>query len=284
MTSITVVDLKGKDGKVVGYATGTPEETANMVRSVWTASSETMSKEDVLRAAIVAKVQELRASCETNSVDIDGNVFSTDTGSQIKYVGALLHTTQNADFVASWKTLNNGYVQLDAEGISNTCSGVLAYIQSCYVWEQALMERLASAKTVKELQAIDILADKPHGKSQIRSTGPGRETTVSKGAAAGKGQSGCTLSPGSNDDVGEVCVDTDRTVSKVTGAAIFTVSFSKERSSTPFVVLQPSCASASALKFQPYVTATKSGFTLSIGAAAGALIPETEYKWTYHTR
>ena len=283
MAAISVVDLLDKNGKVVGYATGTPQETANMARSVWTtASTESVSKADVLRAALVAKVQELRGACETNGVEIDGNVFATDTGSQIKYVGALLHTTLKPDFVATWRTVNNGYVKLDAVGIKQTCTGVLEYIQTCYAWEQALMERLASAQTVAQLQAVDVLADKPFGKLPPAPMTTLSTTSVSKGDPR-KGTAECTLSPGSDDSAGEIVMETEGTVSKAKGSVVLTVSFSGERPSKPFVVLQASSATSAALRNQPFVTVTRSGFTLTI-ASAGSLAPDTSYAWTYHVR
>lgn len=163
MERICVVDLFDKDGNVVGYATGTAQETAAMSKSVWTASGPKQTKVDVLRDAMVARVQELRRSAEANGVTINGNLFATDTGSQVKYVGALLHSSKTSGFTVSWKTMNSGYVTMDSASIAAVCMGVLAYIQACYAWEQTLMQRIETARTVDDLHAIDVLAGRPKG-------------------------------------------------------------------------------------------------------------------------
>lgn len=288
-SAISVVDLLDKDGLVVGYATGTPEETAVMSRAVWTSSQGTGSATalDALKRAMTERIQDARRAAEAKGVMVNENVFSTDIASQVKYVAALIHTMRNPSFETSWKTVNNGYVTMKASDIEVTCASVLTYIQMCYAWDQSMLASIAAAKTVEELRSLDLDAGRPAGcipqgahpgpPLPTRLKGEGACPDVSKGDCAGP-RGRASLTDTSTDTAGQIVVNASGLISVATGV-IATVTFAVPYGTAPHVALQPASANASTLKYQPFVTATTTGFTLN---GTTALSTNKEFAWTYH--
>lgn len=348
---ITIVDLLDKDGKIVGYATGTAKETEKLAQSVWTASNtsaKACAATDVLKAAMTTRVQDTRRAAESNGVTINGNIFATDIGSQVKMVAALVQTLRDPTFSVVWKTLDNKYVTLEAKGLSDACTSMLQYIQTCYSWEQTVLSRIEAAKTITDLQAIDMMAGKPQGtlgdslavitpppavtassltvsgdsvlntlttgvvKSvSVDATGAltGATATLSGSVTAGnvtskgsttskkfKGGSAIptvvrglgsgltstvTLTTGSTDSAGQLSVVTAGLVTTIATTVIATVTFNSAYSSVPFVIMQPTSATAGALQCQPFITVTTAGFAVCVSGSSG-LLTGTTYTWAYH--
>jgi Domain of unknown function (DUF4376) len=286
-SAIEVVDLLDKDGRVVGYATGTPEETASMSQAVWTSNSSpgAATALDALKAAMTARIQDARQSAESKGVLIGHDVFATDIASQVKYAAALIHTMRNPGFETSWKTANHGYVALKAADIEATCATVLAYIQLCYAWDQAMLAKVAAAGSVEELRSLDLDEGRPEGclpydtqaakPIPARLKGAGGRPEVSKGECAGT-RGRVSLEDRSTDTAGQVVVNASGL--SVTGE-MATVNFAVPYDTAPHVVLQATNANASTLKYQPFVTATTTGFTLNGTTALGT---NKEFTWTYH--
>lgn len=373
MTNLTVVNLLDKNGKVVGFATGTEQETSTLSQSVWTSSSASRTLNttaiDSLKSAMTLRVQDYRRSAEANGVMINGNLFATDIASQVKYVGALVHSTKNPLFTTSWKTVNNGYVKIDSQGISDTCLSVLAYIQMCYAWEQSMITSIESSTTIQQLQILDITAGKPSGvlpTQNVPVSDPGTVTTgklivsseatitaltvtgtatvgplnaavtkvttlnstsitntgtlssgatsvaslVSAGALNGatmtttgitaakkfKGNSGVptiarglgsgttsivTMTAGSTDTAGQISVTPAGLITPLSGSPIATITFNNVYATAPFVIIHPSSLNSGALQYQPYVTSSTTGFTLSV-SNTGNLSSGIAYTWMYH--
>lgn len=282
MNDISIVDLLDKNGKIVGYATGTAKETAVMSQSVWTSQAgdaQAVEAIDVLKAALAARVHDTRRSAESNGMTIGADVIATDTGSQVKLVAALLHAQNDPSFSTPWRTLDNKYIDLDADGISGTCASMLAYIQSCYEWERSLLSTIQAAQTIDELQKIDLCAHKPRGGARSAPV-VDQTPTASRGAGAGT-TAVVTLAAGSSDKAGQINVSAAGKISITAGPAIATVIFNRPYKSPPFVVLQPASATAGALTSPPYVTSTTTGFTAFV-SSLGCLSMRTSYSWTYH--
>jgi Domain of unknown function (DUF4376) len=282
LDDINVVDLLDKHGKVVGYATGTAKETAVMSQSVWTASNAPSTNAiDVLKAAMATRVQDVRRSSETNGMQFGGNIIATDVGSQVKLVAALLHTHNDPSFSTIWKTLDNKYLELDAEGISDTCAAMLAYVQSCYKWEQSMLASIKSAQTIEELKAIDLRADKPQGSPPVAPPVVDRSPTATRGVGSGT-SSVIALAAGSSDKAGQITVTAGGKITIAPGSPIVTVTFDRPYKTAPFVVLQAASPSAGGLAAEPYVTCTPNGFTLCVSTTLGCLAVKATYMWTYH--
>lgn len=370
---ISVATLLDKHGKVVGYAAGTHEETEVMVKSTWASCNNSWmsNAEDVLKEAMTTRVQDLRRDAEVNGVTIDGNVFATDPNSQIKYVAALLHCTRNPGFIASWKTLNNGFINIDSNKISIVYVTVFTYIQLCFAWEQAMLAKVMNASTVSELTNINLAEGKPNGtvpsesmpvvnlgpidvsakellvsgdaqisgdttvtmlksssiinsgalaSGSISSTGTltaGASTvtalkttsivntgTMSSGAITGasvtskkfKGNSASplitrgpgsgttstvTLTTGSTDSAGQLSVATAGAITITAGTIIATVTFNAAYSAAPFVIIHPSNLNSGSLQYQPFVTVTTTGFSISVSSMSFLNLANT-YTWMYH--
>lgn len=351
-TKITIVDLLDKDGRVVGYATGTAQETHKLSQSVWTPTATTAktmcAATDVLKAAMTTRVQDTRRAAESNGVTINGNVFATDIGSQVKMVAALVQTLRDPTFSVIWKTLDNKYITLEAKGLSDACTSMLQYIQTCYSWEQTLLGKIDAAKTVTELQAIDMTADKPKGtlpdtlaviipplpmtasaltvagdsvlntltvgavkSASVDATGALTSATATMSGLVTAGNVTCkglttskklkggsaiptvvrglgsgltstvTMVTGSNDSAGQLSVATAGLVTTLAGTVIATVTFNTVYSTAPFVIMQPTSATAGALQCQPFVTVTTAGFAVCVSGSSG-LVTGTTYTWAYH--
>jgi hypothetical protein len=282
MDDINVVDLLDKHGKVVGYATGTAKETAVMSQSVWTASNaQSMVAIDVLKAAMATRVQDVRKSSESNGMQYGGNVIATDVGSQVKLVAALLHTQNDPSFNTIWKTLDNKYLDMDADSIAETCTAMLAYVQSCYKWEQSMLASIKMAKTIEELKAIDLRADKPQGSPPAAAPSVDRTPKVTRGTGSGS-TSVVSLAAGSSDKGGQITVTAGGKITIAAGSPIVTVTFDRPYKTAPFVVLQPASAAAGGLSAAPHVTCTPTGFTVCVSTTLGCLALKATYVWTYH--
>lgn len=281
MDDINIVDLLDKNGKVVGYATGTAKETAVMSQSVWTASNaQSMVAIDVLKAAMATRVQDVRKASESNGMQYGGNVIATDVGSQVKLVAALLHTHNDPSFNTIWKTLDNKYLDLDADSIAETCTAMLSYVQSCYKWEQSMLASIKNANTIEELKAIDLRADKPQGSPPVAPPAVDRTPKVTRGVGSGS-TSVISLAAGSSDKGGQITVAAAGKISITAGSPIATVTFNRPYKTAPFVVVGPASATAGGLASPPYVTTTTTGFTMFV-SSLGCLSLKTSYSWTYH--
>jgi Domain of unknown function (DUF4376) len=171
---LTVVPLLDALGGVVGYAAGTAEETALAASQVYEASDPpAQTAVEFLKDFMAARVREVREVAEADGVLIDGNLFETSFEAQVKYLGSLVFATRDPNYSGEWKTVNNGYVTLDALGVYTVCSGIMTYIQNCSVWEQDLLQDIAAATTVTQLQAIDFYAGKPVGSAGLPPPAPG---------------------------------------------------------------------------------------------------------------
>lgn len=278
-SAIEIVNLLDKDGKVVGYATGTPEEAAAMSQAVWTSAqgAGAASLLGALKCALTARIQDSRRGAEAKGVLVDGNVFSTDIASQVKYAAALIHCMRNPGFTTSWKTANNGYVTLSAADIEATCSSVLEYIQLCYAWDQSMLAKIDAATTVDELRAMDLDEGRPTGCLPKGTVASPKRPEVVKGECVGsKGRA--AVSETSTDTAGQVTATPAGLLSALAPGEIVTVKFSKPFAAAPHVVLWPASSHASTIKFQPYVTATTTDFTLNGTVALNA---NKEYAWNY---
>lgn len=158
-----VVPLLDDQGKVAGYAAGSDAETRKLASMRWSPNANPGSAFDALKAKMKLTLQNERAAAEQDGVMVDGNVFSTDPGSQTKYVGILVYVSQAPSYSGTWKSHNNGFVTLDAAGVTRLCHAVMAYIEACFAWERDVLALIDAAQTVDELLTIDLDSGKPIG-------------------------------------------------------------------------------------------------------------------------
>lgn len=297
---LVVVELMDAQGQVAGYTAGTAAEVEGLAGTVWTSTDEPATALDTLKAYMVDCTQTARQTAEEKGVMVDGNVFSTDINSQVKYIGILIYAAMNRDYSGTWKTANNGFVTLDAAGVSVMCACVMAYIQMCFGWEQYILYQISTATTVEQLQAIDLVTGRPDGQlpeyvvAGLHAAGGafgsgallGTSLTVSgvasatkfKGASAtpdiaGGPGAGTTavvsLTSGSTDSAGQVSVVSSGMIDATSGAVIATVTFATEYATAPFVVITGANLAAGSIENMPFVSATETGFDLCVSNNAG---------------
>lgn len=264
-----------------------------------------------MKSYIVNRVQTLRQDAEERGVDVNGNVFSTDISSQVKYVGILVYASMDKNYSGTWKTVNNGFVTLDAAGVVVMCVYVMAYLQVCFAWEQYVLAQVDAATTVEQLQAIDLETGRPAGllpgyvvtglQATIGALGAGALQGTSlavsgtAGAAKFKGLSGMptiaagpgagdtasvSLSAGSSDSAGQISVVVSGTTDSDTGAVVASVTFDSEYDTAPFVVLTAANAAAGAIANAPYVSVSTTGFSACISNNSG-LTATSSYLFNY---
>lgn len=305
-----VVALKNADDDIVGYAAGTELELSNMGDLVWTGTVNSGTDVDALKMYMVNYAQTARQEAEEKGVMVDGNVFSTDINSQVKYVGILIYAALNRDYSGTWKTVNNGFVTLDAAGVSVMCACVMAYIQVCFGWEQYILYQIATATTIDQLQAIDLMAGRPDGQlpeyvvAGLQVAGGafgsgallGTSLTTSGTASAVKFKGGSSapdiaggpgagttavvsLTSGSTDSAGQISVVSSGTIDTTSGAVIATVTFAAEYTTVPFVVITGANLAAGSIENMPFVSATETGFDICVSNNAG--LSETTHLFNY---
>jgi Domain of unknown function (DUF4376) len=306
-----VVELRDAEGHVAGYAAGTAAETAVLASSVWEKTASPGSAVNTLKGVLTIKVQELRQQAEAGGVMVKGNVHMTDLNSQVKYLGILNYASLNREYTGAWSTLNNGFVTLDAAGVSIMCACVMAYIQMCYSWEQYIMDQINAATTVEQLQSINLTAGRPQGQlpphvvSGLEAAGGafgsgaqmGTSLTTSGVASAVKFKDGSStpsivggtgagstatvsLAPDSNDTAGRISVAASGTIAYEPGSVIANVTFASAYSTMPFVVITGANLAAGSLGNMPFVTTSNTGFKLCVSNMAG-LSRGTTYLFNY---
>lgn len=295
-----VVELYDINGQIAGYSAGTQSETARLAGSIWQSSTSPGTALDTLRNTLVLKVQELRQSAEAIGVDVNGNVFSTDIASQVKYVGILVYASMDKTYSGTWKTVNNGFVTLDATGVIVMCMFVMAYIQVCFAWEQYVLAQINAANTVAELLAIDLVTGRPTGilppavisgiqtsVGALANTSLSGSSLVVSGTAqihklegssavptiAGGPGAGSTamvgLTTGSTDVSGQISVVASGSMSAESGDVIATVTFSEPYTTIPFVTFSAANMAAGSATCAPYISATMTGFSLCVSNNSG---------------
>lgn len=275
-------EMRNEVGAINGYVAGFALERDGCV---YTPDSPVAALKDFL----TSHTQTLRQQAEEAGVLVDGNVFSTDISSQVKYVGILVYAALNRDYTGSWKTMNTGFVTLDAAGVSIMCACVMAYVQVCFGWEQYVLSQIAAATTVAELQAIDLETGRPAGQlpgyilaglhaaggafgsgivQGTKFKGTSGAPTIEAGAGAGDTAS-VSLSAGSSDSAGQISVAASGTIDAATGAVVAAVTFHSAYATAPFVIVTAANAAAGALANAPYVAVSTTGFSLCVSNHAG---------------
>jgi Domain of unknown function (DUF4376) len=151
------------EGKVAGYAAGTEAETSKLASMRWAPNAMPGTAYRALKTRMVQQLQTARALAESDGVMVDGNVWSTDAASQTKYVGILVFVSLNPAYSGSWKSHNNGFVTLDAAGVTGVCYAVMAYLEACFAWERDTLALIDAAATVEDLLAVDMYGGRPAG-------------------------------------------------------------------------------------------------------------------------
>lgn len=169
-SEIVVCPLYDTDGNLVSYIAGTESETSRMSAEAWTSTGDPGSALGCFKEYAIARMKEARAHAEVDGVMVNGNVFTTDPASQIKYVAILLHVSRNSGYTGVWKTINNGFVTLDATGVQAMCMSVMDYIQACFAWEQESLSKIEDAASIEELRALDLSVGKPAGQGLSNTT------------------------------------------------------------------------------------------------------------------
>lgn len=297
---LQVKTLYDVDGGVAGYVAGFAADLEALDSTGWSVGQRPASALETLRDGMVGLVQQYRQEAEELGVDVNGNVFSTDISSQVKYVGILVYATMDKSYTGTWKTQNNGFVTLDAMGVVVMCVFVMAYIQVCFAWEQYVFAQIAAATTVEQLQAIDLHAGRPEGKlpgnvvSTLQATigamgagalqgtslvvsgtatanrlnGGSEMPTVSAGDGAGT-TAIVSLATGSTDTAGQISIVAGGSITADSGTMIVTVAFAEAYASAPFVTISAANLAAGSVACTPFVTASTTGFTLSVSNNEG---------------
>lgn len=305
-----VITLRDARGDVAGYSAGTEYETSRLVGTVWPSNDNPGTALECLRSCIIGRVQDLRQEVEALGVMVDGNIFSTDINSQVKYVGILVFAALNRDYSGTWKTVNNGFVTLNAAGVSVMCACVMAYIQVCFGWEQYILYQVSTATTIEQLQVIDLVTGRPDGQlpeyvvAGLQAAGGafgsgallGTSLTTSGVASAAKFKGGSatpsiaagtgagttamvSLTSGSSDSAGQISVVSAGTIATDSGSVIATVTFSAAYSTVPFVVVTGANLAAGSIENMPFVSASETGFSVCVSNNAG--LSSTTYLFNY---
>ena len=291
----SVVELRNGQDEVTGYMAG----HIGMRDSVWASSDTPDAPVTALKEYLTAYAQTLRQEAETLGVDVNGSIFSTDVGSQVKYVGILVYASMDKTYSGTWQT-QTGFVTLDAGGVVVMTLHVMAYLQVCFAWEQAILAQIEAATTVEELQQIDLTTGRPAGQlpppvisgiyasvGALASTSlAGSDLAVSgtaavaklKGASAiptveggpGAGSTAMlSLTTGSTDLAGQISVVASGTMSPESDVVIASVVFSEPFDTVPFVTFSPANVAAGSVTCAPFVVATDTGFELRTSNTSG---------------
>lgn len=111
--------------------------------------------EEVRQQKISELAQELINAQHSGTV-FEGNTFATDNDSQIKYMGVLIGAMLDPNYTVDFKTTDKKYVNLNHDQVMRLCMTVKAHVEHCFQNDKLLTDKILSAKTVEELDNIDL--------------------------------------------------------------------------------------------------------------------------------
>jgi hypothetical protein len=116
-----------------------------------------------LRQELRTELAEYLRYAEAMGFVYDGKWFASDNNSQIKLLAVLMSASMDPQFTTVFKTLDQGYVTLDAVGIAMLCNAAKQYIAACYQRDSEHTATITAAATVEELHALDFSGGWPNG-------------------------------------------------------------------------------------------------------------------------
>lgn len=112
---------------------------------------------DEKKAALSALVIRRRQAKEVAGCEYEGNVYYTDSDSQVKFLGILLTAITDPTFTTTFKTMGGQFVHLSNADIHGVSQAVRQHIQSCYEEEAYLLYQIEIATRVEQLIPLEAL-------------------------------------------------------------------------------------------------------------------------------
>lgn len=138
------------------------QEELNMLYSLAPMSNEEIEARQaelgLAESERLAKLPSFLSSKRRERVDngflFEGKRFYTDTASIAALTATRMITSSSPSYQANWKT-PEGFVTLDAAKIVEVSNRALAFVQTCFDAENAVLSKIASGQTVTE-ESIEI--------------------------------------------------------------------------------------------------------------------------------
>lgn len=136
------------------------EEDPVQNNDVWFQTWETFLKP---KEEIKTDVSNFRYQIEVGGVVVANNKYSTDRESQTKYTAVAVDIQQQANLDAwsiAWKTMNNEFVTLNANQMTQVINSVRGHVQHCFNKEAEYYQLIDTANTTV-LESTDFSAGWP---------------------------------------------------------------------------------------------------------------------------
>jgi hypothetical protein len=124
---------------------------------VWTGSAwaEPVAKSlALLKSEKTAAITARRWEVETGGIVLNGAAIATDAATQAKLSGALQLVQDDDTRVLDWKGVN-GWISLNAAGVTAIAVAVGLHVQACFTREKALHAATTAAETTAALALVD---------------------------------------------------------------------------------------------------------------------------------
>ena len=110
-----------------------------------------------LQTAMKAAITERRWAVETGGITLNGAAIATDAATQAKLSGALQLVQDDDTRVLDWKGVN-GWISLNAAGVTAIAVAVGLHVQACFTREKEMLAAVTAAETTAALALIDVQA------------------------------------------------------------------------------------------------------------------------------
>ena len=132
---------------------------------VWTGSAwaDPVAKSlALLKSEKTAAITARRWEVETGGITLNGAAIATDAATQAKLSGALQLVQDDDTRVLDWKGVN-GWISLNAAGVTAIAVAVGLHVQACFTREKEMLAAVTAAETTAALALIDVQAGTTDG-------------------------------------------------------------------------------------------------------------------------
>jgi hypothetical protein len=114
-----------------------------------------------VRAVYLAQVAATRYALVAGGVTINGHPFTTDLESRANWDSVYLSALGNTAMTIQWKLSTGVFLLLTAAQILAAGQALLAFVQSCFTYEQSLVTQINAAANFAAVQALPLTTGWP---------------------------------------------------------------------------------------------------------------------------
>lgn len=110
----------------------------------WVVRSRTQAEIDELNDLLISQLAGIRYDKEVGGVDYLGKAIQTDRETRANWIGILISAQGDANYTVKWKTIDNSFVEYDANQAIGAALTVSGHVQKCFAAEEYVKNNIAS--------------------------------------------------------------------------------------------------------------------------------------------